>query len=41
MSWDGDDYQRRFDRLAARGADVHGEADLVSSLGPRSATRWR
>jgi len=34
--WDGDEYQRRFDRLAASGADVHGEADLVASLGPRS-----
>jgi SAM-dependent methyltransferase len=32
-SWDGDRYQRRFDELAAGGADVHGEADLV--------TRWR
>lgn len=34
MSWDGDDYQARFDRLAASGADVHGEADLVWSLTP-------
>lgn len=34
MSWDGDEYQARFDRLAASGTDVHGEADFVSSLGP-------
>lgn len=32
----GADYDRRFDALAASGADVHGEADLVESLGPRS-----
>ncbi len=25
MTWDGDEYQARFDSLAARGADVHGE----------------
>src|SRR5271165_1121821 len=36
MGWDGDDYQARFDRLASSGVDVHGEADLVCSLGPRS-----
>lgn len=34
--WDGERYQERFDRLAAEGMDVHGEADLVESLGPRS-----
>ncbi len=34
--WDGDAYQRRFDELAATGTDVHGEADLVASLGPSS-----
>src|SRR5581483_942807 len=34
--WDGDDYQRRFDALAAAGHDVHGEADFVMSLGPAS-----
>lgn len=28
----GDDYQRRFDRLAASGASVHGEADFVDAL---------
>ncbi|MDA3629339.1 class I SAM-dependent methyltransferase [Saccharopolyspora sp. WRP15-2] len=32
--WDGDDYQRRFDALAASGADVHGEADFVRSFAP-------
>lgn len=30
----GADYDRRFDELAASGAHVHGEADLVQSLGP-------
>ncbi|MFN7150077.1 MAG: class I SAM-dependent methyltransferase [Microthrixaceae bacterium] len=34
-TWDGDEYQRRFDRLAERGADVHGEADLVMAYSPR------
>jgi SAM-dependent methyltransferase len=29
VTWDGEQYQQRFDRLAADGADVHGEADLV------------
>lgn len=32
--WDGDDYQARFDRLAAQGADLHGEADLVCTFEP-------
>ena len=32
--WDGDDYQARFDRLAAAGADVHGEADFVMTFAP-------
>jgi SAM-dependent methyltransferase len=32
--WDGDDYQARFDRLAASGCDVHGEASFVTSLDP-------
>jgi SAM-dependent methyltransferase len=36
MGWDGEDYQARFDRLASSGVDVHGEADLVCSLGPAS-----
>lgn len=34
MAWEGDDYQRRFDTLAAQGRDVHGEADFVSALTP-------
>jgi 2-polyprenyl-3-methyl-5-hydroxy-6-metoxy-1,4-benzoquinol methylase len=33
-TWDGDEYQRRFDRLAATGQDVHGEADLVARYAP-------
>ena len=33
-TWDGEDYQRRFDQLAASGRDVHGEADLVHSYAP-------
>jgi len=32
----GRDYDRRFERLAAAGADVHGEADLVDRLGGTS-----
>jgi SAM-dependent methyltransferase len=34
--WDGDDYQARFDGLAASGADVHGEATFVRALEPGS-----
>jgi SAM-dependent methyltransferase len=34
MAWDGDDYQQRFDSLAATGCDVHGEANFVMSLAP-------
>ena len=34
MSWNGEDYQRRFDDLAAQGEDVHGEANFVLSLSP-------
>lgn len=33
-SWDGDDYQRRFDRMAAAGVDVHGEAAFVGAYDP-------
>jgi SAM-dependent methyltransferase len=33
VSWDGEQYQQRFDALAASGADVHGEATFVA--------RWR
>ena len=35
-AWDGDRYQRRFDALAASGANVHGEADFVSAYDPSS-----
>jgi SAM-dependent methyltransferase len=34
MAWDGDRYQQRFDRLAASGVSVHGEADFVAALHP-------
>jgi SAM-dependent methyltransferase len=33
-SFDGSTYQARFDQLAARGVDVHGEAALVLSYAP-------
>jgi SAM-dependent methyltransferase len=36
VQWDGDEYQRRFDRLAAAGQDVHGEATFVLAFEPRS-----
>lgn len=32
----GDAYDRRFEKLARSGTDVHGEAAFVESLGPRS-----
>jgi SAM-dependent methyltransferase len=32
--WDGDDYQKRFDALAASGNDVHGEAAFVMRFEP-------
>lgn len=35
-SWEGDEYQARFDRLAASGTHVHGEADFVSAYAPAS-----
>ena len=35
-TWEGDEYQARFDRLAAAGAAVHGEADFVEALDPTS-----
>lgn len=38
MRWDGDSYQARFDRLAAGGIDVHGEAAFVASLEPMPAS---
>ena len=31
VNWDGDEYQRRFDELAASGVDVHGEATFVAA----------
>ncbi|MEE1943013.1 class I SAM-dependent methyltransferase [Streptomyces sp. TRM 70361] len=34
MTWNGDEYQARFDRIAAEGKDVHGEAALVRSFAP-------
>ena len=34
MAWDGDDYQARFDQLAATGQDVHGEATFVRAYEP-------
>ena len=34
--WDGDAYQARFDALAARGEDVHGEATFVEAYAPAS-----
>ena len=36
MSWDGEEYQERFDSLAASGVDVHGEADFVARWQPGS-----
>jgi 2-polyprenyl-3-methyl-5-hydroxy-6-metoxy-1,4-benzoquinol methylase len=33
-AWDGADYQARFDRLAAGGTDVHGEATFVRAYEP-------
>src|SRR5436190_334608 len=33
---DLDEYERRWDRLAADGQDIHGEANLVMSFGPDS-----
>lgn len=36
--FDGDEYQARFDRLAASGNDVHGEATFVETLAPLPRT---
>jgi 2-polyprenyl-3-methyl-5-hydroxy-6-metoxy-1,4-benzoquinol methylase len=36
VTWDGDSYQERFDRLAATGVDVHGEAAFVLAYAPTS-----
>src|SRR5690349_21376798 len=38
MTWDGDDYQARFDSLAARGVDVHGEVAFLLGLDPAPAS---
>jgi 2-polyprenyl-3-methyl-5-hydroxy-6-metoxy-1,4-benzoquinol methylase len=35
-AWQGDDYQRRFDDLAASGVDVHGEVAFVMRAAPAS-----
>ncbi|MCP9959193.1 class I SAM-dependent DNA methyltransferase [Streptomyces sudanensis] len=34
MTWNGEDYQARLDRIAAEGGDMHGEAVLVRSFSP-------
>jgi len=34
--WEGEEYQARFDRLAASGTHVHGEADFVAAFAPAS-----
>ncbi len=34
--WDGEEYQARFDALAASGTDVHGEVRFVLALSPAS-----
>jgi SAM-dependent methyltransferase len=36
MAFDGDEYQARFDALAAEGKDVHGEATFVRAYEPVS-----
>lgn len=36
MTWDGGDYQQRFDKLAESGQDVHGEATFLMRLQPAS-----
>jgi SAM-dependent methyltransferase len=36
VTWDGPEYQQRFDALAAEGTDVHGEATFVMDLAPKS-----
>jgi SAM-dependent methyltransferase len=35
-SWDGGEYQARFDALAAEGVDVHGEVRFVLAFSPAS-----
>lgn len=36
MTWDGEEYQERFDALAAKGVDVHGEVAFLMALQPAS-----
>jgi len=36
MTWDGEQYQQRFDELAESGVDVHGEASFVAGLHPET-----
>jgi SAM-dependent methyltransferase len=36
VTWDGDEYQARFDRIAAEGGNVHGEAAFVRAYDPAS-----
>lgn len=36
VTWNGEDYQRRFDTLADSGVDVHGEATFVRGYRPTS-----
>src|SRR5262249_41377073 len=35
-SWEGDEFQQKFDDLAATGVDVHGEASFVMRFAPTS-----
>lgn len=35
MSWNGDEYQARFDQLAAAGEHLHGEVDFLMAYNPR------
>jgi trans-aconitate methyltransferase len=35
-TWDGDEYQKRFDDLAAQGMDMHGEVAFVMRYTPNS-----
>jgi 2-polyprenyl-3-methyl-5-hydroxy-6-metoxy-1,4-benzoquinol methylase len=34
-TWDGEEYQRRFEALASSGHDVHGEVAFIDALAPR------
>ena len=36
VGWDGQDYQARFDTLAAEGVDVHGEVHFLLAFSPSS-----